>query len=151
MAGEPEFFYIYKVDRNRAQHRLLVQRRRRSRTPLRSRGALTSRQIRVRSLIPDGWETGWIRDPDDGTWRQLAVSDLDELGQRKAAAIALHGALLAWESGVEAVSNTRSRLLTCIERSSTSSASATIGRTMSCSKTRTTLGRRRNRSRGLTP
>ena len=53
--------------------------------------------------IPNGWEPGWIRNRDDGTWRQLAVSDLPELGQRKAAASALHGALLAWEAGVRDV------------------------------------------------
>ena len=53
--------------------------------------------------VPNGWETGWIRNPLDGTWRQLAVSDLDELGQRKAAARALHGALLGWEAGVRDV------------------------------------------------
>ena len=53
--------------------------------------------------IPNGWETGWIRNRDDGTWRQLEVSDLDELGQRKAAARALHAALLAWEAGVRDV------------------------------------------------
>ena len=55
--------------------------------------------------IPNGWEAGWIRNRDDGTWRQLAVSDLPELGQRKAAASALHGALLGWEAGVDAVSH----------------------------------------------
>ena len=41
--------------------------------------------------IPNGWEKGWIRNRDDGTWRVLAVSDLPELDQRKYAARALHG------------------------------------------------------------
>ena len=50
--------------------------------------------------IPNGWEKGWIRNRDDGTWRQLAVSDLDELGQRKNAAMILHDALIGWENGV---------------------------------------------------
>ena len=51
----------------------------------------------------NGWEKGWIRNRDDGTWRQLEVSDLDELGQRKYAARVLHGALLVWEAGVRDV------------------------------------------------
>ena len=53
--------------------------------------------------VPVGWETGWIRNPTDGTWRQFAVADLDELGQRKHAAGVLHNALLVWEAGVRDV------------------------------------------------
>ena len=43
--------------------------------------------------IPNGWATGWIYNPTDDTWRTFAVSDLDELGQRKAAARALFEAI----------------------------------------------------------
>ena len=43
--------------------------------------------------IPNGWAKGWIYHPVDGTWRTLEVSDLDELGQRKAAARALFEAI----------------------------------------------------------
>ena len=43
--------------------------------------------------IPNGWATGWIYNPTDDTWRTFDVSDLDELGQRKAAASALYAAL----------------------------------------------------------
>ena len=43
--------------------------------------------------IPNGWATGWIYNPTDDLWRTLEVSDLDELGQRKAAASALYAAL----------------------------------------------------------
>ena len=43
--------------------------------------------------IPNGWATGWIYNPTDDTWRTFDVSDLDELGQRKAAATALFSAL----------------------------------------------------------
>ena len=43
--------------------------------------------------IPNGWATGWIYNPTDDTWRTFDVSDLDELGQRKAAATALYAAL----------------------------------------------------------
>ena len=43
--------------------------------------------------IPNGWATGWIYNPTDDTWRTFEVSDLDELGQRKAAAAALYAAL----------------------------------------------------------
>ena len=53
--------------------------------------------------VPNGWAKGWIRNRDDGTWRTLAVADLDELGQRKYAARELHNALRAWELGVEEV------------------------------------------------
>ena len=53
--------------------------------------------------VPFGWEKGWIRNRDDGTWRQFDVDDLDELGQRKYAARVLHNALLVWEAGVRKV------------------------------------------------
>ena len=53
--------------------------------------------------VPFGWEKGWIRNRDDGTWRQFDVDDLDELGQRKYAAHVLHNALLVWEAGVREV------------------------------------------------
>ena len=43
--------------------------------------------------IPNGWATGWIYNPTDDTWRTFAVSDLDELGQRKAAATELYANL----------------------------------------------------------
>ena len=43
--------------------------------------------------IPNGWATGWIYNPTDDTWRTFKVSNLDELGQRKAAAAALYAAL----------------------------------------------------------
>ena len=43
--------------------------------------------------VPNGWETGWIYNPTDDTWRTFDVSDLDELGQRKAAARALFEAI----------------------------------------------------------
>ena len=39
--------------------------------------------------IPNGWATGWIYNPTDDLWRKLEVSELDELGQLKAAAAAL--------------------------------------------------------------
>ena len=98
--------------------------------------------------VPNGWETGWIRNPLDGTWRQLAVSDLDELGQRKAAARALHGALLAWE-GRSRGSAARETDPGRASQQRTSSVSDT-GRPTSSSRTRTGVGMRRNRSRGLT-
>ena len=53
--------------------------------------------------VPLGWEKGWIRNRDDGTWRIFDVNDLDELGQRKYAAGVLHNALLVWEVGVRDV------------------------------------------------
>ena len=53
--------------------------------------------------VPLGWETGWIRNRDEDTWRQFDVADLDELGQRKYAARILHNALLVWEAGVRDV------------------------------------------------
>ena len=43
--------------------------------------------------IPNGWATGWIYNPTDDTWRTFDVSDLDELGQRKASATELYANL----------------------------------------------------------
>ena len=43
--------------------------------------------------VPNGWAKGWIYNPALDTWRTLEVDDLDELGQRKAAASALFSAL----------------------------------------------------------
>ena len=43
--------------------------------------------------IPNGWATGWIYHPDDGTWRVFDVADLPELGQRKSAAMTLYESL----------------------------------------------------------
>ena len=43
--------------------------------------------------IPNGWETGWIYHPVNGTWRLTDVDDLPEVGQRKHAATVLYAAL----------------------------------------------------------
>ena len=43
--------------------------------------------------VPGHFTPGLIYNPTLDTWRQLAVSDLDELGQRKAAATALYANL----------------------------------------------------------
>ena len=43
--------------------------------------------------VPGHFRPGLIYNPTLDTWRELAVSDLDELGQRKAAATALFGRL----------------------------------------------------------
>ena len=43
--------------------------------------------------VPNHFTPGLIYNPTLDTWRQLDVSDLDELGQRKAAATALYAAL----------------------------------------------------------
>ena len=43
--------------------------------------------------VPNGWETGWIYHPVDGTWRLTDADDLPEVGQRKYAATVLYAAL----------------------------------------------------------
>ena len=50
--------------------------------------------------VPNHFTPGLIYNPTLDTWRQLAVSDLDELGQRKAAATALYAALNGQENTV---------------------------------------------------
>ena len=50
--------------------------------------------------VPNHFITGLIFNPTDDTWRDLAVSDLDELGQRKAAATALYAALNGQEDEI---------------------------------------------------
>lgn len=53
--------------------------------------------------IPNGWETGWIRNPVDGAWRLLAAADLDESGQRIYAATALYAALDGFMGGLSRI------------------------------------------------
>ena len=117
MAGEPELFYIAKllstttvtggvsITDVRGHHRLLVfhtgarGRRRRS-----TAGVLLPRLTTGRSRsLTDGRPAGFVN-RDDGTWRQLAVTDLDRT--RPAARLPrgpCTAALLAWEAGVRDV------------------------------------------------
>ena len=99
MAGEPEFFYIYKdIGTEHNTDSWYASLALAEAAAVVGGADFSANQAAV--TVPEGWETGWIRDPADGTWRTLAISDLDELGQRKFAARVLHDALLAWEAGV---------------------------------------------------
>ena len=104
MPGEPELYYIFKdigtehnTDSWYASQALA--------DAAAVDGGVDFKANQGAVAIPNGWATGWIRNPLDGTWRQFDVSDLPELGQRKNAAMVLHDALLAWEAGVDAISH----------------------------------------------
>ena len=47
--------------------------------------------------VPAGWETGWLRNPDDGEWRTFGVVDLDETALEVYEAQLTHDAYFAWE------------------------------------------------------
>ena len=47
--------------------------------------------------VPAGWETGWLRNPDDGEWRTFGVVDLDETALEVYEAQLTHDAYFEWE------------------------------------------------------
>ena len=103
MAGEPSLFLVYQdfnADErtNGSWHGTQALA---DAAALAGGAGFTAHQGAV--TVPNGWSSGWIYNPTLDAWRQLAVSDLDELGQRKAAAWVLHDALRAWRDGVIAV------------------------------------------------
>ena len=93
MAGEPSLFLVYKdfnsTERTGGTWYATQDAADAAATDL---GAgFTAHQGAV--TVPGHFIPGLIFNPTDDTWRDLAVSDLDELGQRKAAATALYAAL----------------------------------------------------------
>ena len=93
MAGEPSLFLVYKDfttdERNSGSWHGTQDAA--DAAALAAGVGFSAHQGAV--TIPNGWATGWIYNPTDDLWRTLEVSDLDELGQRKAAASALYAAL----------------------------------------------------------
>ena len=59
--------------------------------------------------VPQGWETGWIYHPTNGTWRQLDVSDLDDPDTRRYAARGLQLALDAMNEAAGGMSSWKPR------------------------------------------
>ena len=93
MAGEPSLFLVYQ-DFNANEHNNGSWHGTQAAADAAALAAgvgFSAHQGAV--TIPNGWATGWIYNPTDDLWRTLEVSDLDELGQRKAAASALYAAL----------------------------------------------------------
>ena len=93
MAGEPSLFLVYKdfTTDERTSGSWHGTQDAADAAALAAGVGFSAHQGAV--TIPNGWATGWIYNPTDDLWRTLEVSDLDELGQRKAAAAALYAAL----------------------------------------------------------
>ena len=90
MSGQPTFFYTYEA--RGTEHETFNWF---ATQALADAGAASAgRLANVGAVeIPNGWATGWIRNPADGAWRLLGASDLDEVGQRRYAAGELYEAL----------------------------------------------------------
>ena len=93
MAGEPSLFLVYKdfTTDERTSGSWYGTQDAADAAALAAGVGFSAHQGAV--TIPNGWATGWIYNPTDDTWRTFDVSDLDELGQRKAAARALFEAI----------------------------------------------------------
>ena len=93
MAGEPSLFLVYKdfTTDERTSGSWHGTQDAADAAALAAGVGFSAHQGAV--TIPNGWATGWIYNPTDDTWRTFDVSDLDELGQRKAAARALFEAI----------------------------------------------------------
>ena len=98
--------------------------------------------------IPNGWEKGWIRNRDDGTWRQLAVSDLTNSASARLQREPCTSALLAWEAGVRDVEHEKP--IIDVHRALDFLCFGPLGKLRCVHERERTPGRRRNRSRGLT-
>ena len=90
MSGQPALFYSY--EERGAEHEIFNWYG--TQAAADAGAASAGRLANVGAVeVPNGWATGWIRDPADGAWRLQDVSDLDDLGQRTYAATALYAAL----------------------------------------------------------
>ena len=90
MSGQPSLFYSYTA--MGAEHESFQWYGTQAAADA---GAVsTGRLANVGAVeVPNGWATGWIRNPADGAWRLQDVSDLDELGQRRYSATVLYEVL----------------------------------------------------------
>ena len=101
MAGEPSLFLVYQRLQLRPSARAVSWHGTQAAADdaATNLGAgFTAHQGAV--TVPGHFRPGLIYNPTDDTWRDLAVSDLDELGQRKAAATALYAALNGQEGEI---------------------------------------------------
>ena len=109
MAGEPSLYLVYKdftTDERNSDSWYGTQAAA-DRAAIDGGPDFTAHQGAV--AVPHGWETGWILNPTDDTWRTQDQRDLDDLGKRKYAARGLQLALVAIQSAAGLMASFRPR------------------------------------------